>query len=280
MAIPTLFSGILLISLCYLVFKAQVSKTFVISGNRSDVSGQDEIELGDSVAIQEASSEHDYVDWRSAYFGSAILFTCLGCLAFSPLINLPLHVITSFFALVYLIRNLFYYGCSKSGHNSITFFTALKGLPWAVIPFVLSMFILLEALDIWGLIADLADVFVSMSTNSFTAVLTMIFASVVAAQFLNNQPMTILFTKILIEAQDRLPYSTTRLSYYTLILGSNVAANFTFVGALAGVMWVGLLRQKGVPMSSLTFFKYGFITMLPVSMLFILILFIQSAIAS
>jgi Na+/H+ antiporter NhaD/arsenite permease-like protein len=60
---------------------------------------------------------------------------------------------------------------------------------------------------------------------------------------------------------------------FGLIMGSNFGANFTVVGALAGIMWVQILKDKGnqsqryfltptdIPISYLQFAKYGFILM-------------------
>jgi len=49
---------------------------------------------------------------------------------------------------------------------------------------------------------------------------------------------------------------------FALIAGSNYGANFTFLGALAGIMWSKILRTKGV--NDITFWrfvKYGLIIM-------------------
>jgi Na+/H+ antiporter NhaD/arsenite permease-like protein len=58
-------------------------------------------------------------------------------------------------------------------------------------------------------------------------------------------------------------------------VASNVAANFTAVGALAGIMWTKIIREKGLFVSPKRFFFFGSITMIPLASLFVLILLAQ-----
>lgn len=39
------------------------------------------------------------------------------------------------------------------------------------------------------------------------------------------------------------------------MIGSNVGANFTIIGALAGIMWASLLRERGLEVGYLRFAK-------------------------
>lgn len=51
---------------------------------------------------------------------------------------------------------------------------------------------------------------------------------------------------------------------FSIIIGSNLGANFTLIGALAGIMWNSLLQQRGVEMNYLKFLKYGSMVMFQV----------------
>lgn len=44
-------------------------------------------------------------------------------------------------------------------------------------------------------------------------------------------------------------------------MGSNFGANFTIIGALAGIMWVSILKTMNIEMNYAKFAKYGFIIM-------------------
>lgn len=50
---------------------------------------------------------------------------------------------------------------------------------------------------------------------------------------------------------------------YASIIGSNIAAFFTPIGALAGMMWMGILKQNRVKFTFLKFTAYGAIISIP-----------------
>jgi len=71
-------------------------------------------------------------------------------------------------------------------------------MPWRVLPFVIAMFILVQHLETVGVVEDFARALASVikDTNVFTGSIFMTTVGVLSANILNNQPMTILFSKI------------------------------------------------------------------------------------
>ena len=63
--------------------------------------------------------------------------------------------------------------------------------------------------------------------------------------------MTILFTRILLSDNYKLDKPQKLGSMFSLILGSNFGACFTIIGALAGIMWINILRNKNVSINYL-----------------------------
>jgi arsenical pump membrane protein len=103
-----------------------------------------------------------------------------------------------------------------------------------------------------------------MTGNVFQNVLVGSLSSTLFANIMNNQPMTVLFTKTL---NDPILLGTG-IEYeallYGLIIGSNLGANITFFGALAGLMWRKMLSDMGEKVQLSIFFKTGIKTILPV----------------
>ena len=126
----------------------------------------------------------------------------------------------------------------------------LKKLPWALAPFLLSMFLLILSLNQAGVTESLAH---SLPSNPFAYGL----ASFAASNVINNIPMSVLFTSILDSG------NPTSAMVYSVILGSNLGALLTPVGALAGIMWLSILKEHSVKFSFLTFVKYGEIISIP-----------------
>jgi Na+/H+ antiporter NhaD/arsenite permease-like protein len=146
-----------------------------------------------------------------------------------------------------------------------TFFTALPRLPFGLIPFAFSQFILIEALAAQGWINVFATWLVKASSRQMIptvwliGVLGVILCNIAGT----NIGATILLTKIVHAAQ--LPASSERAAAIALAVSSNIGAvSFTFSASLAGLLWQSILQQKGITIKQATF---AFWNMLPILMM-------------
>jgi arsenical pump membrane protein len=129
---------------------------------------------------------------------------------------------------------------------------ALGRLPYAIIPFLLSMFVLVLCLHEQGVSEALANFL-----NQGEPIYSYGFASFFFCNLINNIPMSVLFS-------DVLSYEGSSLQgVYASIIGSNLGAFFTPIGALAGVMWMSILKAHGLRFRFLDFFKYGSLIAIP-----------------
>ena len=131
------------------------------------------------------------------------------------------------------------------------FLRAVNRLPFVLVPFLLSMFTLVFGLSEGMALHSLAAFFAR-----FPEVFYGIF-SVLGANLLNNIPMSILFGSVLSTAKEG------DVAVYATVIGSNLGALFTPLGALAGIMWSGMLKNYNVKLSFLQFCKYGFCVATP-----------------
>eukprot|EP01127_Copromyxa_protea_P014043 TRINITY_DN3858_c0_g1_i3.p1 TRINITY_DN3858_c0_g1~~TRINITY_DN3858_c0_g1_i3.p1 ORF type:complete len:350 (+),score=14.99 TRINITY_DN3858_c0_g1_i3:346-1395(+) len=142
-------------------------------------------------------------------------------------------------------------------------------LPWKILPFVFCIFIIVYDLQVFGWTHEIAKLLASVISSAQTPETEIITAtfligslSTFMCNVLNNQPMTILFTGILRDySLSSFSIHTTRGMLFSLIIGSNLGANFTLIGALAGIMWNALLEQRNLSVSYLQFLKYGCLVM-------------------
>lgn len=121
----------------------------------------------------------------------------------------------------------------------------LKEAPYELIPFVLSMFVIVLALTENGVTDILSNALVK--GNKYDGLVFAII-SALSSNFLNNIPMSVLFSGI-----------AKNSSYAVLgtIIGSNIGAFITPVGALAGIMWNKILSDYGVRLPFYKFVLYG-----------------------
>ena len=130
----------------------------------------------------------------------------------------------------------------------------LRRAPYPLIPFVLSMFVMIVILSGTGVTQKLADALgESLPVWKYGPL------SFLAANIINNIPMSVLFSSILTAEG----HTMSVAAVYATVIGSNLGALFTPIGALAGIMWSTMLKDRGVKFSYLDFLKMGFAVAVP-----------------
>lgn len=145
--------------------------------------------------------------------------------------------------------------CLRTDGSKDRAWQALRDLPWQVVPFVVCLFFIVEVLDSAGIVAVCADALATVLGQSDAAAIFGVgVLSMFGCQILNNQPMTVLFTRILIHPNfAKVGLDRQAAALRALIVASNLGANVTTVGALAGPMWVSLVRQRGLAITGARF---------------------------
>lgn len=134
----------------------------------------------------------------------------------------------------------------------------LTRLPLPLLPFALSEFILVRGLAQRGWITTFAHGFSNASTHPLPTVFLFGFVS---SSFLcplagTNIGATIILVEILRDPAFASTASPRVMAaaIYATAMGSNLGAfGYTFAGSLAGLLWKGLLRDKGIEVSQLRF---------------------------
>jgi len=128
-----------------------------------------------------------------------------------------------------------------------TISTAFPRLPFGLIPFAFSQFILIEGLAHRGWIDLFGQWLVKASEQRMVPTIWLI--GIMGVLLCNgagtNIGATILLTKIVRAAQ--MPDHTAQAAAIALAVASNIGAvSFTFSASLAGLLWDSILRQKNV----------------------------------
>lgn len=187
--------------------------------------------------------------------GLMVLFMMIG-----PYIGLDIWYIPLAFALISYMASLIY--CLVKKEKLSIFWEALKDLPYSLIPFLISMSIIVATLTDIGFIQIIGEALngKSMFLIGFLAFLV--------GNVVNNIPMTMLFTGILG------CMTTTLNSVYSVVIASNICAFLTPVGSLAGIMFMGILKENDVKFSVKQFVGYGAIISIPVMAISLVMLLI------
>lgn len=230
MLLPTLFAGITAFLLLLMIFRKPLSQPISIKEEKP--------------AIR---------DKGLVIIGLLHLVFCTILLILSSYIGLEMWYITLGFA-VSLFLCVTIYKKKKGVKERVLLHTIMRA-PWELIPFVLSMFLLVLTLDRYQVTTIISDFF-----GTDHLVWKYGIASFLAANVMNNIPMSVAFSSIVshLPEADRLPAA------YASIIGSNIGAYFTPLGALAGIMWSGILNKMGIPFSFRKYISYGIRISIPV----------------
>lgn len=148
----------------------------------------------------------------------------------------------------------------------------VQRLPIPLLPFAMCEFILVRGLAQRGWISVFASGFANACT---TPTRTVFFMGFVSAAFLcplagTNIGATIILVEILRDSnfsQSEAVLRDERVllgAIYAVAMGSNIGAfSYTFAGSLAGLLWRGLLSDKGIHISQL---KFALVNAIPLLM--------------
>jgi arsenical pump membrane protein len=219
MWLPTLFTGLGSLGLLYVIFRSSFSQPL----NRPDM------------VINRPHSSYR--------LGLLMLGVAIGLMTLSQWIGIGMDVLTILSAVLLIIMMLMLY--PKAFHLGNT----LRRLPFEMLPFFLSMAILVNTFDVLGWTDAIANGLIN-----FPSIYSFGISSFFASNLINNIPMSLWYSNMLmgLEVID-LP------AVYASIIGSNLGAILTPVGALAGLMWMSILKAKQVALSFGRFVLYGIV---------------------
>lgn len=214
--------------------------------------------------LSNTENEECVLENKSLTFISlVILAACTVLLAISNYIDIQMWLVClvsasllTLILVIYLIK----------GKNLIK--DVYKRLPYNLIAFVLSMYVLVLSLNETGATEQIANFISKITTNDFSKVFVYGSISTISDNLINNIPMSILFSSIV-----SMNYSSGAL--YATIIGSNIGAYLTPIGALAGIMWMSILKKHEINYNFKTFTKYGLIMVPPVLIVSLLSLLVM-----
>lgn len=230
MALPTLGAGITAFLMLFLMFRKQLKTP--INGEPEAAVIKDKINL---------------------IIGLVLLGVCTVMLAVGSYVGVEMWIVSLSAAVCLFVA----IGISSLARKQkpIELVKCLKRAPWQLIPFVLSMFVLIIGLAQNGVTEGLAKVLGEGEATVFKYG----YSSFLVANVINNIPMSVLFSSIIesVSAEFAMP------AVYAAIIGSNVGAFLTPIGALAGIMWSSILKEHGLKFGYTSFLKIGVIVAIP-----------------
>ena len=227
MALSTVFASLASLSFMLLFFQKKLKGKIEVE--------QEKTRLGDPFLL---------ISSLVILLGATVL------MALSGFLDLPMWIFASIGAGLLLILALFRSLSLKT--KPVLLLSSLKRLPFTLAPFLLSMFGIVMAFSSVGLSLDFGN-----WLNQFSPVWGYGLASFLSANVMNNLPMSVLFGDVLSLS------NAPSQALFACIASSNLGAILTPLGALAGILWMEILKDHGVPFSFGKFCLYGVAISLP-----------------
>lgn len=231
MLLPTVVAGTVSLGMLLLVFKKQLFERV----NELHAENASPVTLSDK---------------PTTALALVFLSLCVVSLSISSFLSLPMWIIAlAFFAGLYLTV----FAETHIRHKSEDILgRSVKRAPFEMVPFVISMFVLVLALEKCGATQAISGFLSKNSVFSYGI------ASFFSANLINNIPMSVLFSSVASGVAE-----SSAGALYASVIGSNLGAFLTPLGALAGIMWTGMLTTYGVKLSFTKFVKYGTAVSIP-----------------
>lgn len=203
-----------------------------------------------ATGLEPVAPDRVRVNFPSMVAALTALIGVIVALALSDVIGIEMWIITVIFAAALVVFNVIY-GAAR-GEGLLRALSGIKKTPWELVPFILSMFIIVLSLEKSGVTEKIAAELVKGDKADGVS---FGFLAAGLSNLLNNIPTSVITEKII---AGKSLYAT-----YGAVIGTNIGAFITPVGALAGIMWNKILSGYDIKLPFWKFFLYGVLVAIP-----------------
>ncbi|MBI2830502.1 MAG: anion permease [Chloroflexi bacterium] len=156
-------------------------------------------------------------------------------------------------------------------------FTALKsGISLSIFLFIFSLALMVRGLENTGITDALGKTIADFaSRGSLSAILATTLGTAVGSNLINNWSMMMVSVSSLASANASVGTSQPSL-IYSSILGADLGPNITILGSLSSMLWLVLLKQRGLHVHPVLYLKLGLIVVPPMLIAGALAIYISS----
>lgn len=211
---------------------------------------------GDLGGSYDAAAVPRFSPENPAFFRLAVgaLLAVLAAFFFAPLLGVPVGAVA-------LAAAVLVVGAARL-KGWVGLREAAGGVSWDVLALVVGFFLVVRAAEGAGLGALAHGAYAAAPGEGPLGILAVASAAALGSNVLNNLPMTLLA----LDAMGPLVSGGQlgQAAVYATVVGTGVGPNLTVVGSLATLIWLSVVRGKGVKVTARDFLKVGLISTPPI----------------
>jgi arsenical pump membrane protein len=129
-----------------------------------------------------------------------------------------------------------------------------RDISWPLFGLVAGLLVLVQGLENVGVTPLLARLLLLGGTNKVASAYSSVVTAAIGSNLMNNLPATFVLTATIGHVPDA---ALRGILAYGTIIGADLGPNITVVGSLSTMLWLLILRRRGVAVSALDFIKLG-----------------------
>ncbi|MDB5060113.1 MAG: hypothetical protein JWO59_3585, partial [Chloroflexi bacterium] len=130
------------------------------------------------------------------------------------------------------------------------------GISWGIFPFIAGMFLMVRGIEHHGATQQLGSVLGRLAgSGTFQPAVVSALFSAAGSNVINNVPMVAVMTSTI----PTLHGASQHALVLGTLIGCDLGPNLTVVGSLSTMIWLLLLRQRGIEVSGLDYARLGVI---------------------
>jgi arsenical pump membrane protein len=144
------------------------------------------------------------------------------------------------------------------GFKRIKAAAVFSGISWTIFLFIFALALLVRGLENTGIINVIAEELSRLAAQGpFQALVSVTLGTALGSNLINNWSMMMVSVSSL-NAMSQNPAFHQSL-IYGAIMGADIGPNLTILGSLSSMLWLVLLRQRGLNIRPMQYFKLGLV---------------------
>jgi arsenical pump membrane protein len=132
------------------------------------------------------------------------------------------------------------------------------GLSWHIFLFIFALAVLVKGLDNAGVTGSIADGLISLSAHGpLAALFSVTLGTALGSNLINNWSMMMVSVSSLGNMAGQAGFD--KVLVYGSVMGADIGPNIAILGSLSSMLWLVLLRQRGLDIHPLQYLKLGLI---------------------